>query len=69
MVLVWRSIYPDTGLSHNILDTHFVANIDGDFPESFDGNLFLMFVMAIDGQEDIGDQSGQYLDHQSILAP
>jgi hypothetical protein len=53
LILVWRLIYPDTGLSHNILDTHFVADIDGDFPETFDGNLFLMLVMAVDGQEDI----------------
>ena len=46
-----------------------VAHIDGNFIETFDGNLFLMLVMAVDGQEDIGDQPGQHLDHESILAP
>ena len=69
MILVWWLIQPYAGLIHNLLDAHFVADIDGDFPETFDGNLFVMLVMAVDGQEDIGNQSGQYLNQQSILAP
>ena len=62
-------IVPDAGFIYNILEAHFVADIDGDFPEAFDGNLFVMLVVTVDGQEDVGDQSGQHLDHQSILAP
>ena len=69
MILVWRLIQPDAGLVHNVLDAHFIADINGDFPETFDGNLFVILVMTVDGQEDIRDQSGQHLDQQSIFAP
>jgi hypothetical protein len=43
-------IVPDSGFIYNILDTHFDADIDGDFSQPFDGNLFLMLVMAVDGE-------------------
>ena len=69
MIPVWLLIVPDAGFIYNIVEAHFIADIDGDFPETFDGNLFVMLVMAVDDQEDICDQSGQHLDHQSILAP
>jgi hypothetical protein len=46
-------INPDAGIIYNILEAHFVADIDGDFPETSDGNLFVMLVMAVDRQKDI----------------
>ncbi|MFH2074883.1 MAG: hypothetical protein ABIJ57_05980 [Pseudomonadota bacterium] len=53
MILVRWLINPDAGFIYNIVEAHFVADIDGDFPETFDGNLFVMLVMTVDGQEDI----------------
>jgi len=46
-------INADAAFIYNIVKTHFVVDINGDFPETFDGNLFLMLVMTVDGQEDI----------------
>ena len=60
---------PYASVVNNIGKAPFVTDFDTDFPESDDGNMFLILVMAIDGQEDVGDQSGQHLDHQPILAP
>ena len=62
-------IYPYAGGVNNISEAHFVTDIDTDFPEPDDGNMFLILVMAVDGQENVGDQSGQHLHHQPILAP
>ncbi|MEN6489739.1 MAG: hypothetical protein ABFD66_12830, partial [Smithella sp.] len=42
----------------------FITDFDTDFPESLDGDMFPIFIMAIDGQEDVSDQSCQHLDHQ-----
>jgi len=69
LILIWRLINPDAGFIDNILEAHFVADIDGNFPETLGGNLFVMLVMAVDGQEDICDQSGHNLNHETILAP
>ena len=68
MIQVRWLIHPDAGFIYNIIEAHFITDIDGDFPETFDGNLFVMLIMAVDCQEDIGNQSGQHLDRQSILA-
>jgi hypothetical protein len=38
-------------LVHNILDAYFIADIDGDFTKTLDGNLFVILVMAVDSQK------------------
>ena len=62
-------IFPDAGIVDNISKARFITDFDTDFPESLDGDMFPIFIMAIDGQEDVSDQSCQHLDHQSVFAP
>lgn len=54
-------IVPDAGFIYNIRKAHFITNVNGDCSQTFDGNLFVMLLMAVDGQADIGDTSNRYL--------
>jgi len=62
-------IEPEARGIDNISETYFISDLEADFPEPEDGNRFLVLIVAIDGQEDVGNQSGQHLDHKSVFAP
>ena len=57
-VLFWR------GLAHPV----FIADLVAQLADAANGNRFAMLFMAIDGQQDIGDQAGQHLDHEAMTA-
>ena len=35
LIQVWRLIHPDAGFIYNIIEAHFIADIDGDFSKTF----------------------------------
>lgn len=52
-----------------VVDTCFIADVNAYLPETFDGNFFMILVVAIDGQQEISNKSGQHLHHETIFAP
>ena len=58
LVLFWRE------LSH----PGFIADLVAQLADAANGDRFAMLFMAIDGQQDIGDQAGQHLDHEAMAA-
>jgi hypothetical protein len=48
--------------------TGFVLDLDLDLTDPSDGDLFPELFVAIDGQEEIGNESGQELDGEAIPA-
>ena len=56
--------YLGLGLSH----PGFIADLVAQLADAANGDRFAMLFMAIDGQQDIGDQAGQHLDHEAMTA-
>ena len=46
----------------------FIADLVAQLADAANGYRFAMLFMAIDGQQDIGDQAGQHLDHEAMTA-
>ena len=52
------------GLAHPV----FIEDLVAQLADAANGNRFAMLFMAIDRQQDIGDQAGQHLDHEAMAA-
>ena len=43
--------------------TGLILDFDTKFPDPFYADFFVVLLTAIDGQQEIGNQAGEYLDH------
>jgi len=46
----------------------FILYFNAEFPDPFYADFFVMLLTAVNGKQQICDQSGEYLDHKTILA-
>ena len=45
-----------------------ILYLDAKLPDPFYADFFVVLLTAIDSKQEVSDQAGKYLDHQSILA-
>ena len=48
---------------HNLKDAGFISDFYAQFPDSSDTHLLTVIVMAINGKQNISNQSGKHLNH------
>jgi len=48
-------------------DAGLILYLDTKLPDPFYANFFIMLLTAIDSKQEVGDQTGKYLDHETIL--
>ncbi len=44
----------------------FVSDFDTQFPDPFDADFFMVFLVAIDGQKEVSNQPSENLDHEPV---
>jgi hypothetical protein len=49
-------------------DADFILYLDAKLSDSFDADFFVVLFTAINSKQQIGDQAGEYLNHEAILA-
>ena len=55
-------------LCRGLFHSGFIEDQVSQLADSSNGDRFTMLLVAIDGQQEIGDQTGKHLDHETMAA-